>query len=718
MQWLSTIAVLLFCFALNAAESKMLNLTFCCAPDNDLFVALRAYKCPRYATPSEAIASAPERTGVLILADQYPDRSTAVELVDFEKAQRKHLRLYIEFPASLPGMEVSLPRAATWERVVVTSGNFGDALPKMRILGINECHFVAVLHPPAADLVLARVAGYDTAVFGLPERAAYPLLFSIPEKGLTVATTKLSSFVSGRFEPYADWRLVWQKTLSWLDPEHPATLDYSPVVVTTFRPNQPLPRNFQHQAFNAAANWFSHSHLLITPEAQSKLELALKVGVETTPPPDPKEPEGDGSLGMMEGYSSGIQWDGQQPRRLPIRADCNAETAMVLAVDGMLNGNKQSTKIANNLLDYVYFNSDICQGVRADPKHPAFGLIGWGSTAPAWLVANYGDDNARTMLATMVVAAAMKTDRWDKPLVRALLANLRTTGKLGFRSDRVDVPALEQHGWEYFHNAETVNYSPHFEAYLWACNLWAYRETHYAPFIERTTNAIAMTMKVYPEQWRWQDNLERAHMVLCLAWLVQLDRTAHISSVADATLHREWLDKVTHDLIADQQPDGAIRERRGLHSAPAQAPQSNEEYGTGETPLIHQNGDPVSDQLYTTGFALLGFHEAVGATHDATLKRAEDKLAEYLCRIQTRSKRIDYCNGTWFRAFDDKRWDFWASSADIGWGAWSIEAGWGQAWTAAILGLREKRTTVWDLTQRTKIAKQLDSTLREMGLPE
>src|SRR4051794_28073638 len=118
MQWLSTIAALLFCFALNAAESKSLNLTFCCAPDNDLFVALRAYKCERFSSASEAIAAAPERTGVLILADRYPDRSTAVEPADFEKAQKKHLRVYIEFPASLPGMEVSLPRVATWERVV------------------------------------------------------------------------------------------------------------------------------------------------------------------------------------------------------------------------------------------------------------------------------------------------------------------------------------------------------------------------------------------------------------------------------------------------------------------------------------------------------------------------------------------------------------------------------------------------------------------------
>lgn len=708
---------MLCCVNVHAAESKALNLTFCCAPDNDVYVALSAYKCPRFSTVSEAIANAPERTGVLVLADKYPQRATEIDPTQFDKAKRKHLRIYIEFPASLPGKEVSLPRETTWERVVVNSGNFGDALPKMRILGISDCHFVAVLHPPVPDLVIARVAGFDTAVFGLPERA-YPLLFSLPEQGLFVATTKLSSFVSGRFAPSRDWRVVWQKILFWLDPDHEAQLDYTPVVTPAYGNIQKLPPTFERDAFDAAAHWFSHSHLLISSQQKPTLELAMKVGVETTTPPTRDEPEGDGSNGLMEGYSSGIRWDGEQPRRLPIRADCNAESAMVLALDGALNGTKDSTKIANNLLDYVYFNSDMCQGVRGHPHHPAFGLISWGAVAPAWTVANYGDDNARTILATIVASAAMKTDHWDKSLVRALLANLRTTGKLGFRGDRIDIPALEQHGWEYYHNAETINYSPHFEAYLWACNLWAYRETHYAPFIERTTNAIAMTMKVYPGQWRWQNNLERAHMLLCLAWLVQLDKTAHISTKEDAALHRQWLDKITDDLLRSQQPKGAIREDLGRLQGHYQKPLKNEDYGTTETPLIQENGDPATDQLYTTGFALLGLHEAFAATGDAKFKRAEDKLADFLCRIQTRSKKIDYCNGTWFRAFDDKRWDFWASSADMGWGAWSIEAGWGQAWITAVLGLREKGTTVWDLTQRTKIAKQLDTILPEMDLTQ
>ena len=82
-------------------------------------------------------------------------------------------------------------------------------------------------------------------------------------------------------------------------------------------------------------------------------------------------------------------------------------------------------------------------------------------------------------------------------------------------------------------------------------------------------------------------------------------------------------------------------------------------------------------------------------------------MADYLIRIQTRSQRMPQFDGTWFRAFDYGRWECWASSADIGWGAWSIEAGWGQAWTAATLALRERGTTLWELTSGSAIGRQL-----------
>ncbi len=245
--------------------------------------------------------------------------------------------------------------------------------------------------------------------------------------------------------------------------------------------------------------------MLVQPSRKEEIQKALAANVELISTPSDAVPTGDGSLGILEGYASGILHDGNQNQRLPLRADCNTTSGMVLALDSLLNKNKRSAAISKNLLDYVYFNSEMCGGARADPKHGAYGLIGWGAISPAWLVANYGDDNANVILATILSATCLDDKRWDESTMRALLANLRTTGKLGFRGDRIDVPALEQHGWKYFHDAAPINYSPHFEAYLWACNLWAFRETGYRPFLDKTTNAIAMTMKVYPDGWRWKN---------------------------------------------------------------------------------------------------------------------------------------------------------------------------------------------------------------------
>jgi hypothetical protein len=203
------------------------------------------------------------------------------------------------------------------------------------------------------------------------------------------------------------------------------------------------------------------------------------------------------------------------------------------------------------------------------------------------------------------------------------------------------------------------------------------------------------------------DNNERSRMLLCLAWLVRLQ---------DTPVHRRWLSTIATDLLDAQQPCGAIQERlKGTGGGHYQIPQSNEAYGTAETPLIQTIGDPASDQLYTTGFTLFALREAAAATGDAKLKAAEDKLATYLCRIQVRSEKLPHFDGAWFRAFDYQRWDYWASNADMGWGVWSVEAGWGQAWIAATLALREKQTTMWEFTAGSTIAEQLTNVRAQMS---
>jgi hypothetical protein len=689
--WLTTTTLILF----FSAWPVRAEFTFACSANNDLFKLVPDAK--RFDTPAQAIDHAADGSAVLILADGYPTQLTELPSSAFDLARAKHLRLYVEFPSEIPGLKIGKPRSTTWERAIVASDAFGEALPKLRIVAPQDCYFTPS-DAPNPDLVIGRVAGFDTAVYGLPKER-WPLLFSMKDGQWIVATSKLSGFVTARFAPADDWRIVWRSILKKLDPGHePPSLAFEPTVRPAMSADAPLPAHVERETFDRAARFYQHARLLIAPQRRDEIHKLLTNGVEETAAPA-SDVEGDGSLGMLEGYASRIRSDGSQPQRTPIRADCNAEAAMVLALDASLNPeHARAGQIAGNLLDYVYGPEMQSMG-RSDPKHPAFGLIAWGAISPAWKIANYGDDNARVILATLLAAAARKTDRWDEPVLRALLANLRTTGGKGFRGDRIDIAALQSRGWQAYHDAAPVNPSPHFESYLWACNLWAYARTGDREFLDNTLNAIHVTMEAYAgRKWRWMDNNERSRMLLCLAWLVHLQDTPE---------HRGWLTTIATDLLAAQQPCGAIQERLGgTGGGHYQIPQSNEAYGTAETPLIQTVGDPASDQLYTTGFTLFALHEAAAATSDAKFKAAEDRLAEFLCRIQVRSKKLPQLDGAWFRAFDYKRWDYWASSADMGWGVWSVEAGWGQAWIAATLALREKQTTMWEFTAASKVTDQ------------
>ncbi len=686
-------------------------LTCSCPSDNDLFrLALHRWRhCRRYDTPLEAVQAAPAGSGVLLLASQYPDDAGAVGLSVWQTAIEKRLRVYVEYVTDVPGSPFIGVRQANWERGVVAGDALLPDLQPHRIMALHACRYL-VVQAGSPMLVIARVAGFDTALYGLPDDAC-PLLYRSPDypEQIWAASTALSQFVTARYAPTDAWAAVWSVILRWvLGNSLPVRLSWTPRVAPMLDAKHRVTPDTERTALSQCSRWYHTSRLLVRTEEGNDIASALAEGREERDMPASSHRGGDGRHGLLEGYSSQIWPDGRQRQRIPLRADCNAEAAMVLALDWAVNRATESRNVATNLLDFVYARSGMHGGVRGNPKHPAYGLIAWGAIAPAWEVANYGDDAARVALATMLAAACLQRTDWDDALTRVIWSNLRTTGMLGFRGDRVDIPALEAHGWRHFFNVQTVNYAPHFESYLWACYLWAYRQTGYSPLSEKAICAIRMTMDAYPHHWRWGDTIERARMLLCLAWLVRVDDTAE---------HRGWLNRVAHDLLQLQDPCGAIRETVNAAGGGGHyvAPSSNEAYGTSETPLIQTNDDAVSDQLYTTGFALLGLHEAVGATGDAGLAQAEQRLAHYLCRIQNRSTQLPWLHGSWFRAFDFKRWEPWASSADVGWGAWCVESGWSMAWTAAVLGLRQQQTTLWEITAPVRIDRCVRSVMNRMA---
>jgi hypothetical protein len=217
-------------------------------------------------------------------------------------------------------------------------------------------------------LILGRVAGYDTAVYGVPTEL-FPLLFEDADGNL-IATTKLSGFVSGRFAPTAEWKHVWRTILRKLDPNHePPSLDFEPIV-------RPSDSTDEAETLHRAAAFCLNARLLVAPDRRDEIHRLLRANTDMTDVPTTQS-AGDGTLGMLEGYAAAIRPDGSQPQRTPIRADCCAETAMVLSLD---SSNARARTVATNLLTYT-FGPEMQSLGRLDPRHPAFGLIAWGAVS-------------------------------------------------------------------------------------------------------------------------------------------------------------------------------------------------------------------------------------------------------------------------------------------------------------------------------------------------
>ena len=684
------------------------NWVFVCRPDNDLYRAVAAglgQPPPRFEAPSAAVAQAPAGAAVLLLADSYPQHTTVIEPAWFDTAAARNLRLYVEYPASLPDLVVDSPKSAGIRRGVISSERFGPELPPLRIVALHDCQFVPV--PVSNALItLAKVAGVDTTVFGLSDTPTDPILFEHPCGRVLVATTKLSHFVTGRYLPSEAWGTIWETIFRWLQPQAtPPTLRWTPTVRPSYRRDEPLPADAEAQAIQRSADWVFRSRILRHPAWPGDVLQRSLTYNTVRDPPRAEWPPGDGSFGLLEGFSSTIRSDGSQPMRYAVRNDCVLETAMLLALDALSPDRHASAHTASNLVEYLFQHSGLAGGPRADPGQASYGLVGWALDSPG---AYWGDDNARALLGLAAASVALRERRWDEPLARCLLANFRTTGRTGFREACVTDEPLRTKGWLAYWNARPVQYSPHFQSWLWACFLWAYDATHFEPLRERSLKGLRHMMAAYPRQWDWvirSSAIERARALLPLAWLIRIEDTPE---------HRGWLRRVAEDLLATQDASGAIRETigDGLHGT-----SSNAEYGTRETTLIQTNGDPVCDLLYTCDFALIGLHEAAAATGEPVYREAEDRLARFLCRVQIRSESHPELDGAWYRAFDFRRWEYWASNADWEWGPWCIESGWTQPWIAGTLALRQRQTSLWDLIRRSRMHEHF-TRLRPQMLPD
>ncbi|MDR2140002.1 MAG: twin-arginine translocation signal domain-containing protein [Tannerella sp.] len=685
-------------FSFAAGRQPAQPLVFCGSENNDLFRVLTAGNIPvqRYEQAGQAIRQAAGKSGVLLTASGYPDRRVAMPQALYDLAAEKRLRLYVEYPDHVQGHALAAaPIVGTFERGVVTSGFFGSRLAPMSLLSLHDCRLYPV-DVSKTHIVFARVAGFDRAVYGLTDTDVWPLLFS--EGNVMTAMTCLSSFCRNRFGPVDAWQTVWQRILAWLL-RTDVTVNHWPADPhPAYTATETLPAGARSASVEKGCEWYFKGRFFVHP---SWMDHWLKYQGDGAMPVGPPVGEdcmvGDGSLGVLEGHASNIRFDGTQQYRYWMRADVQGETAFALAAGALLSGNGKYRAVAEKLIDYLFYTSKFRQGLRRDRNSPVYGYLGWADTQPATF---YGDDNARAILGVIGAAACLGSERWNHLIVENILANFRMCSRQGFQERRMEEADILEKGRSYY--ADRDYFNPNNESWLWACYLWLYAQTGHAPLLEKTKSAIRLTMEhskdtdpAHPQAW-FQP--ERARMVLCLAWLVRVD---------DTPQHREWLDIVVRNLLAFQQPNGAIREVIGNSEDIAHTTRSNREYGVNEALLIEADGDPVADMLYANNFAFFGLNEAAHVTGRPEYRQAVERLSDFLTRIQVRSERHPDLDGAWFRAFDYRRWEYWASNADVGWGAWATLTGWIQAWITGTQMLLEQGASFWELAGKIRVKEPI-----------
>ncbi len=672
---------------------------------NDLYQLLKSNgeNCIRYDDINTALKSCEKNEVLLILAKNYPAATTVIPGDFYKRVNKKDLKTYIEFPNHLESDITGEIKSTKKERLVVTSNFFGEELSPMRILDAG-LYFYIDIPERESHLKGANVAGFDKALYGLEKTKSSPILFE--DSNVLISTTKLSDFNKSRYSPINAWQSTIGGILFYLSIEMAAeSVTWNPIVKPSYNAIVPLPENAYELAVERGAEWYKKARFLIHPDWKNQWECIDTLQLPVGPPMNLNLPSGDGSLGVMEGHYSYINYDGSQPYRYWLRGDCVAETSMTFAMANGIKQNKQKEEIAENLMDFL-FNSDVFKTSSSkDAKMSSYGLIGWAATKPSRY---YGDDNARILLGSILSSQVMENNTWNVQILELILANFRTSGKNGFRGGALNGKDIDEKTWQTLMEGEFENIAPHYESWLWATYLWLYDKTGYGSLLVKAKKAIEITMTNYPKNWKWTNGIqqERTRMILPLAWLVRIE---------DTKKHRGWLNTICDNLLKNQVEVGALREELGEGSKGRYgAPKSNSSYGHAGAPVIHSNGEPITDMLCTSNFAFFALNEAAEATQNPRYIEAVDKLAEFMVRIQSTSSGRADLDGCWFRAFDYENWEYYGSNADHGWGAWGTLTGWTQSFITTTLALKLKKTSYWDITKDSGIGNRIDVVWSEM----
>ena len=694
-----------------------------------------------------AISKSQKDDKIILLSNSNSTTRTSIPDNFYSDQKTIGFHSYIEFPdLGFPTQKLS------WkQRIVITTSELLVKEGKMDSLSILQLQ-----SPTAIDLCqgqkcnatnltacttacqssilsFAQIAGVDRAAYGVKDNERIPLLYRNGSNQL-IATSQLSNMIQGRSAPQESWRKLWSFILGieipiWQADVRP-TYPSSTSILTT---------NATIQAILRSTTWISTGSTLMISQHVKDIntttykccqanngnqECVLKQCTLHEICPAPYAPSSVTNITcLQEGWSSIIAISGAQHLMpLFIRTDGNAEAAMALAstavllIDSMNNTliNTRWRTEASALLDYMFHWSSSQSFVNSTAIEPTHGIVWWNQmnaeTASNGVAQyhpyDYGSNTGCILMSATATAGLLQTSSWRERMLYALFAEIRTTGRQGFRPSAISRTDLLKNGWQFYFNDQTTvdgsRYSPHYGAQAASYFLFAGHSTGLKNlFTLPALKYIHGTMEGLKNgKWTWTQSMtnELSMMLLTLAWLVRVDPSVHNIQV---------LNTVASKLLLHQQLNGGIKQFFGTgnekNKCNACVPSSNQAYGDGEAPLMFFGNESITDCLYSLNFIAIGLREAFGATGNITYQNAETNLVEYLTKIQVSSLKHPELDGSWFRAFEYDRWEYFASDSDWGYGPWVTDDGWTNGWISTSLALRHGNVTLWDVMKKESV---------------
>ncbi|MDX1357978.1 MAG: hypothetical protein R3232_04020 [Clostridia bacterium] len=440
------------------------------------------------------------------------------------------------------------------------------------------------------------------------------------EDSVIYCSFDITNFALARFSPIPLWQDVMSficRFLSGID-----NMVFSPSYTNGFLSGV---RNTKSAAFKYSMEWFESADILID----------------------------DGKRGVYEGYATEIKPDGRQKKAQEIRNDCCGEVMFSYFMDYLLNGNEESKVISDNLSDFI-FNEMFTD----DPGGILDGMMKWSLSASHIC---YQDDVARSIIPQMLKCRYAGETKYMDECIRALEFLYKTTGSDGLRVTRTENQRLDEDEVKRLASEPAAYPSAHYTAYYHAALLLNSVITDRQDFKEMGTMGLEAIMDSYPDTKRCQsETQELARLILPLSLLYEATGEAK---------HRKMLYRVTRDLMK-------FRHETGTYLEWDTGYQSRYSRTTGdECSILTENGDPVSDLLYTVNWLPLGFALAHFVTKDPLFLELWSEITDFMSKAQIQSPN-PVINGAWARGWDTELKEVFALPNDVGWGPWCIESGW------------------------------------------